>query len=187
MDRIIKRYQNRKLYDTATSSYITLKDVETMLRNQEQVKVIDQKTGEDISRQVLIQIIMRTEERQKLPLEGLKTWFSQGENAFRKVFQRTVEIGREVAEKVEHDLSRSPLRRHGGTDEDRKRLDWEAVREQLERFADWITALFNERLKKGLLKLPTLNDTERLKGKLELLDAKIAELERRSRRQPDEK
>jgi polyhydroxyalkanoate synthesis repressor PhaR len=54
---IIKKYANRRLYNTQTSTYITLDDLYTMIRKGEQFQVQDAKTGKDITHAVLIQII----------------------------------------------------------------------------------------------------------------------------------
>ncbi|MBU6206910.1 MAG: polyhydroxyalkanoate synthesis repressor PhaR [Alphaproteobacteria bacterium] len=58
---IIKKYANRRLYDTETSSYITLDTLAVMTREGRNFKVIDAKTNEDITRTVLTQIIMEEE------------------------------------------------------------------------------------------------------------------------------
>ena len=52
--RLIKKYPNRRLYDTATSSYITLADVKTLVLEQVQFKVLDAKTGDDLTRAILL-------------------------------------------------------------------------------------------------------------------------------------
>ena len=59
--RLIKKYPNRRLYDTKTSSYITLADVKQMVLKNEDFQVVDAKTGEDLSRQILLQIILEEE------------------------------------------------------------------------------------------------------------------------------
>jgi polyhydroxyalkanoate synthesis repressor PhaR len=59
--RIIKKYPNRRLYDTQTSSYITLADVKTMVMNREAFEVRDAKDGEDLTRTILLQIILEEE------------------------------------------------------------------------------------------------------------------------------
>src|SRR5881227_2412847 len=59
--RLIKKYPNRRLYDTKTSSYITLADVKQMVLKQEDFQVIDAKSGEDLTRQILLQIILEEE------------------------------------------------------------------------------------------------------------------------------
>ena len=59
--RLIKKYPNRRLYDTKTSSYITLADVKQMVLKNEAFQVLDAKTNEDLSRQILLQIILDEE------------------------------------------------------------------------------------------------------------------------------
>ena len=59
--RLIKKYPNRRLYDTKTSSYITLADVKQMVLKQEEFQVIDAKSGDDLTRAILLQIILEEE------------------------------------------------------------------------------------------------------------------------------
>lgn len=59
--RSIKKYPNRRLYDTRTSSYITLADVKDLVLGFEEFVVVDAKTGEDLTRSILLQIIQDEE------------------------------------------------------------------------------------------------------------------------------
>ena len=59
--RILKKYPNRRLYDTQTSSYITLADVKRMVLASEDFEVRDAKTAEDLTRAILLQIILEEE------------------------------------------------------------------------------------------------------------------------------
>ena len=58
---LIKRYENRKLYNTQTSRYITLKGISELLEDDEEVQVIDNESGEDITSVTLSQILVDTE------------------------------------------------------------------------------------------------------------------------------
>ncbi|NJO16595.1 MAG: polyhydroxyalkanoate synthesis repressor PhaR [Thioploca sp.] len=60
--RIIKKYPNRRLYDTAISSYITLEDVRQLVKQHVIFHIQDAKTGEDITRNILLQIILEQEQ-----------------------------------------------------------------------------------------------------------------------------
>ena len=60
--RIIKKFPNRRLYDTEISSYITIEDVRQLIVDGESFEVRDAKTGEDLTRQVLLQIITEHEQ-----------------------------------------------------------------------------------------------------------------------------
>jgi polyhydroxyalkanoate synthesis repressor PhaR len=59
--RLIKKYPNRRLYDTRTSSYITLADVKELVLKHEQFQVVDAKTSENLTRSILLQIILEEE------------------------------------------------------------------------------------------------------------------------------
>ncbi len=61
---IIKKYANRRLYNTGTSSYVTLEDLATMVKAGEDFVVYDAKTGDDITRSVLAQIIFEQENKE---------------------------------------------------------------------------------------------------------------------------
>ncbi|MCI4664927.1 MAG: polyhydroxyalkanoate synthesis repressor PhaR [Neomegalonema sp.] len=65
---IVKKYANRRLYNTATSSYVTLENLAAMVRSGQDFVVQDAKTGEDITRSVLTQIIFEEESRGDSPL-----------------------------------------------------------------------------------------------------------------------
>lgn len=72
---IIKKYANRRLYNTASSSYITLEDLARMVRENVDFQVLDAKTGDDITHQILTQIIMDEEAsggQQMLPVSFLR-------------------------------------------------------------------------------------------------------------------
>ncbi|WP_133365299.1 polyhydroxyalkanoate synthesis repressor PhaR [Qipengyuania sediminis] len=72
---VIKKYANRRLYDTDTSSYITLEDIAAMVRAEVDLQVVDAKTGEDITHQILTQIILDQEasgSQQMLPVSFLR-------------------------------------------------------------------------------------------------------------------
>ncbi len=59
--RLIKKYPNRRLYDTQTSAYITLVDVKQLVLDNEEFKVVDARTNEDLTRSILLQIILDEE------------------------------------------------------------------------------------------------------------------------------
>ena len=71
---IIKKYANRRLYNTETSSYITLDFLAAMVKEDREFKVVDAKSGDDITRQVLTQIIVEEESRGQtlLPVSFLR-------------------------------------------------------------------------------------------------------------------
>ena len=60
-ERVIKKYPNRRLYDTQSSSYVTLAEIKKMVMTALPVQVVDAKTGEDLTRSIFLQIILEEE------------------------------------------------------------------------------------------------------------------------------
>ncbi len=90
--RIIKRYSNRKLYDTTQSIYITLDDIAQFVKTGEDIAVIDNKTGKDITSLTLTQIIFENERRSKrnLPITFLKDIIQTKGGSISSFFQKKV-------------------------------------------------------------------------------------------------
>jgi polyhydroxyalkanoate synthesis repressor PhaR len=79
MARIIKRYSNRKLYDTMESHYVTLGKVAELIRAGEDLQVIVRDSGADITAATMAQIIFEEEKRSpRLPIEGLRRVIRSG-------------------------------------------------------------------------------------------------------------
>jgi polyhydroxyalkanoate synthesis repressor PhaR len=64
-ERTIKKYPNRRLYDAAVSAYVTLEDIRRLVREGVSFRVVDARTAEDITRTILLQVILEQEERGK--------------------------------------------------------------------------------------------------------------------------
>jgi polyhydroxyalkanoate synthesis repressor PhaR len=72
--RLIKKYPNRRLYDTQLSRYITLEDVRRLIAAETAVRVLEQRSGRDITRAVLLQVITEQEQGEGATLsEGFLT------------------------------------------------------------------------------------------------------------------
>ena len=77
---LIKKYGNRRLYSTATSSYITLAELEVLVRNGENVKVVDVSSNEDITSQILTQILVESGKAKSIPVKFLELMIRQRED-----------------------------------------------------------------------------------------------------------
>ena len=91
---LLKKYGNRRLYDTEKSAYVTLADVAEMVRRNVEIQVVDAKSGEDLTRMILLQIIM---EHQKsridlLPIAFLRQLITYREDTLREFFDRYLEV-----------------------------------------------------------------------------------------------
>ncbi len=73
-DTVIKKYENRRLYDTSQSRYVNLDEIAALIRKGQPVRVVDAKTGEDLTRSTLMQIIVEDNKEGSagLPLELMR-------------------------------------------------------------------------------------------------------------------
>jgi polyhydroxyalkanoate synthesis repressor PhaR len=85
--RVIKRYANRKLYDTQRSRYVTLDQIADMIRTGDDVKIVDNNTKEDLTSVTLAQIIFEEEKKQKsfLPLAALREVIQSGGQSLQEI------------------------------------------------------------------------------------------------------
>ena len=92
--RIIKRYANRKLYDTEHSRYVTLDQISEMIRNGDDVKIVDNKTKEDLTTVTLAQIIFEEEKKQRsfLPLAAMRNIIQSGGEWFAEAQRRVQSV-----------------------------------------------------------------------------------------------
>lgn len=96
--RVIKRYANRKLYDTERSCYVTLEDLATLIREGEEVKIIDNKSSEDLTTVTLAQIVFETEKKLAfMPLSLLRDLIQNSGSALKDLARGGVDV---VAQKA---------------------------------------------------------------------------------------
>lgn len=115
---IIKRYQNRKLYDTQNSVYVTLDDISRIIRRGDDVRIISNRNKEDLTSITLTQIIFEEEKRKKslLPLTTLKNVIRNGGGVIRGLVstatdsvQSTLHSAREGVETIRDKLEEAFL------------------------------------------------------------------------------
>lgn len=89
--KVIKRYSNRKLYDTDRSKYVTLEEIAKMIKAGEEVTIIDNETKEDLTSVTLTQIIYEEEKREsRMPLGMLRNLIQTGGSTIQELFDRSV-------------------------------------------------------------------------------------------------
>jgi polyhydroxyalkanoate synthesis repressor PhaR len=122
MTILIKRYANRKLYNTDTSRYITLKGIAELIEAGEDVRVVDNETGEDITSVALSQILVDSErESRSVPKTLLSDLIQRGGDALYGALRRGVGDASEGIEELQRNVRRLIHPR----DEEGKRLsDW---------------------------------------------------------------
>jgi polyhydroxyalkanoate synthesis repressor PhaR len=171
MTVLIKRYANRKLYNTQTSRYITLKGISELIEAGEEVCVIDNETGEDITNVALSQILLDSErEGREVPKSLLSDLLHRGGDALYDVLKRRVDDASEGLEELQRNVRRMVKPR------DREKLtDWIAFATP-----DFDTVVQNavERVFK-LLDLPRRSDIEALNENLQRVAEAVEHLDAR--------
>jgi len=103
---LIKRYASRRLYNTETSDYVTLEDISGFIRDGREVQIVDLKTGDDLTRQYLLQIIAEHESRGEsvLPVDVLndlvRSYMGGGVSVVPQFLQASFEMLRDGQSKV---------------------------------------------------------------------------------------
>ena len=107
MAYVIKRYSNRKLYDTQESRYVTLEEIEEMIRTGREIAVVDAATGEDLTSVTLAQIILENERnhRAALPTGFLHQLIKHGE-AWQEFVQRSLRSSLENVTTSQREMDR---------------------------------------------------------------------------------
>ncbi|MBI2567746.1 MAG: phasin family protein [Candidatus Schekmanbacteria bacterium] len=180
--RIIKKYSNRKLYDTVESRYITLDDIANLIQSQVEIKVIDNESGEDLSRQTLAQVVLEQEKKKKnlLPIPELKELIHKGSGSFMEYVRKSLGAGADAISYAEAEIDRLFRRlveRGQLTDEEARKL----FKEMVGRFGQgrqYLESKFEERVQQalGTVHISSATELERLEERVEHLEARLVEL-----------
>jgi polyhydroxyalkanoate synthesis repressor PhaR len=183
--KLIKRYPNRKLYDTESSTYVTLDDIAKMVKSGRELKIIDHKTGNDITDVTLAQIVFEEGKRKKntLPLSTLKDLIQQRGGQVREFVDRIVHENpfthakEEAEEKLQHILRKSESAR-----DDSSKFFRELVTGYTRSIED-VQKKFDERIREvgdRLASLPSaLGDLRAFIDRLEKMEDRLAAMEER--------
>ena len=111
---LIKRYASRRLYNTETSDYVTLEDIASFIRDGREVQIIDLKSGDDLTRQYLLQIVAEHESRGEsvLPVDVLtdlvRSYTTQAQSVVPQFLAMSFEMLRESQSKMMDNLANFP-------------------------------------------------------------------------------
>ncbi|MFZ1726126.1 MAG: polyhydroxyalkanoate synthesis repressor PhaR [Albidovulum sp.] len=111
---LIKRYASRRLYNTETSDYVTLEDIAAFIRDGREVQIVDLKSGDDLTRQYLLQIIAEHESRGEsvLPVDVLtdlvRSYTTQAQSVVPQFLAASFEMLREGQSKLMENLTTLP-------------------------------------------------------------------------------
>ena len=173
-ERIIKRYPNRKLYDTFESRYITLNEIANLLRDGHDIQVVDSRSGEDITSVTLAQVLVGEEKshRKSVGIHKMATLIQQGGEFIQKKLP-SLPLIREEAEKKVHDLLN-----HNSAEEIKEvLLSTHHAYEEVQRRADE-QIQFVVRTVKNIA--PLARDIKELRSQVTELSKRVAELEQKA-------
>ncbi|MBI3943844.1 MAG: pesticidal protein Cry15Aa [Chloroflexi bacterium] len=180
--RIIKRYPNRKLYDTQSKGYITLDGIANLVRQGEDIQVIDHESGEDLTNVTLTQIIMESERNKTsfVPRSVLTNLIRSGTDTL-DTLKGAVMASIGAMAHVEEDINqriRGMVERGELAEEDAAHLREDMISRARD-LASQGEALINRQVEElmGTLDLPTHSDIRRLRTELANLEKKLAVLE----------
>lgn len=111
---LIKRYASRRLYNTETSDYVTLEDIAAFIREGREVKIVDLKSGDDLTRQYLLQIIAEHEGRGEnvLPIDVLtdlvRSYTSNAQSVVPQFLAASFQMLRENQSKLMENMASMP-------------------------------------------------------------------------------
>ncbi len=182
MAKVVKRYGNRKLYDTGLSRYVTLEEIGQMIKDGEDVKVIDNRTKEDLTSLTLTQIILEEEKQKKgiLPLSVLRDLIQQGGESISEFLQKSLHSFSGVKSETEKQVQKFIGKGEITMEEGQALLrEWFQTHQ---RSIDMLQKKFDERIRPSVKRLTCLSDIqERVEGMeeaLKKLEKKLRVLEK---------
>ncbi|GAB4279808.1 MAG: polyhydroxyalkanoate synthesis regulator DNA-binding domain-containing protein [Candidatus Promineifilaceae bacterium] len=182
---VIKRYPNRKLYDTEAKKYITLDGIADLIRQGEEVQVIDHNTDEDLTAVTLTQIIFEQEKKKggflpKSVLTGLVQAGGDTVNTLRRTLSSPLGLLRQVDEEIERRLQILISRGDLAVEEGKKLRDklLAAGQQTIEESETAVESRLNTVLNRS--GIPTRDEYEKLVSQIDELTAKLDELTQKS-------
>ena len=173
---LIKRYASRRLYNTETSDYVTLEDIATFIRDGREVQIVDLKSGDDLTRQYLLQIIAEHESRGEsvLPVDVLtdlvRSYTSQSMSVVPQFLAQSFDMLRDGQSKMMENIgSTNPLAKMPG---------FEAMQAQQQAFMKAMTGGMMPSAKPAEPAAPdtTDEDLDNIKSELAALQEKLSKL-----------
>ncbi|WP_341365499.1 polyhydroxyalkanoate synthesis repressor PhaR [Yoonia sp. BS5-3] len=168
---LIKRYASRRLYNTETSDYVTLEDIAVFIREGREVQIVDLKSGDDLTRQYLLQIIAEHESRGEnvLPVGVLtdlvRSYTSQAASVVPQFLQASFDMLREGQSKAMENMGKAnPMANMPG---------FEAMRAQQEAF---FKAMTGGMMPGTSAPEPESDDLGEIKDQLAALQEKLSKL-----------
>ncbi|MBX3467673.1 MAG: phasin family protein [Planctomycetes bacterium] len=183
MPRIIKRYSNRKLYDTEDKRYITLEQIQQLVQDGQDIKVVENQTGEDLTTVTLSQILLEQEKRKegKLPKSFFMDLVQRSSTTVVDFMRKNVLQYFDSSMLSEEQLSENvdQLVKAGEIPQDEATQLKAEIKTRTQSFKQRLDELVERRVQDVLTKLniPTKAEIERLNQRLDALSRRLGEPE----------
>jgi polyhydroxyalkanoate synthesis repressor PhaR len=180
--RTIKRYSNRKLYDTEDKRYITLEQIAVLVRENQDIKVVDNQTGEDLTTVTLSQILLEQEKRKETSLP--KSFFT---NLIQRSTSQVMDFTKKnvlswfdssFATDQEVEANVDKMVQAGEVSQDEAKRLKDEIRTRTSAFRKKVDEMVERRVQDVLerLNIPTKNDLTRLNERLDEITRKFETL-----------
>lgn len=179
--KLIKRYSNRKLYDTERSSYVTLEEISQMVRDGSELRIVDNKSGEDITSVTLAQIVFEQEKKDKrtLPMQALRDMIRSPSDFFSRLSRDVTDMREDAKSQVEKVKRTAAQQQAEVVAPVREFLD--SIPRALEEVQSRIDLRIGESFEQ-LKHLPeTVEQVKRLKAEVARLQKKLSDTDRRAK------
>ena len=175
-EKLIKRYGNRKLYDTQQSRYVTLDEISQMVRRGEEIRVVDNRTQEDLTAVTLTQIMLEEQKNKNniLPLSLCKNLIQEGGDCLSDWLHKGRESLNTMRTETEEHIAKLIEKGHGTKEEGAHLLkDWFTSPQKT---VDLIQKKIDERIRYFFYHLTGLDELEK---QLQELESQLGHLEER--------
>ena len=179
--KLIKRYSNRKLYDTERSSYVTLEEISQMVRDGSELRIVDNKSGEDITSVTLAQIVFEQEKKDKrtLPMQALRDMIRSPSDFISRLSRDVTDMREDAMTQVEKVKRTAAQQQAEVVAPVREFLD--SIPRALEEVQARIDLRIGESFEQ-LKHLPeTVDQVKRLKAEVARLQKKLSDADRRAK------
>jgi polyhydroxyalkanoate synthesis repressor PhaR len=179
--KLIKRYSNRKLYDTERSSYVTLEEISQMVRDGSELRIVDNKSGEDITSVTLAQIVFEQEKKDKrtLPMQALRDMIRSPSDFISRLSRDVTDMREDAMSQVEK-VKRTAAQQQAEVVAPVREF-FDSIPRALEEVQARIDLRIGESFEQ-LKHLPeTVDQVKRLKAEVARLQKKLADADRRAK------
>jgi polyhydroxyalkanoate synthesis repressor PhaR len=186
--RKIKKYANRKLYDTVDKQYISMEQLAALVRAGESVSVLDNQTGEDITVQILSQLLSKDRKRQDSEMisDMLSQMLRRGSTTLADYARRTTSRWQEAVHVAEEEIERIACQLYKELPEGVVSKRKEEVKQTIGKVKEWISDKVDQRVNDmmGMMNVASRDQMDGLSKEMRALAGRLDEIEKLLKNKP---